>query len=89
MHDALVVGVLQPVADVRNQPECLQRRKTAVAQVLAQVGPLDEFHQAKTPGARLARIVERHDVGMVEASQGAGFASEAFRPASNLRHLQR
>ena len=78
VDDALLVGVLQGVADLRHDPQRLLRLQVAVAQQLPQVDAVHVLHDEVVEAAGLAEIVDGDDVGMAEPGQGAGLAVEAL-----------
>jgi hypothetical protein len=81
VDDALVVRVLERVADLGHDRQGLARREAALAHQPAQVRALDELHQQEPALARLAEIVDAHDAGMVEPREQACLAQEALGEA--------
>ena len=62
-------------------------RDAARAQQLLKIHAVHQFHEKKIEAVGLAEFVERDDVGMVQAGQGAGFAGESFGEAGAPGHL--
>ena len=94
MDDALVVGELQRLANLRHDGQRLLRRDLPRLQQLAQVHAVHEFHQQVIEPVRLAEVVDRDDVRVVQPGQRLGLArnrSANFGSASCLRRqdLQR
>ena len=78
VDDALVVGELQRVANLRHDGQRLARRNAAGVEQLPQVHAVHEFHEEIKQAVRPAEFVNRHDAGMIELRQRLGFAGEAF-----------
>ena len=78
MDDALVVGELKRVADLRHDGQRLARRDASGLQQLPQVHAVHEFHQEEKKAVGLAEFVQRDDAGMIQLRQRLGFAGEAF-----------
>ena len=78
VDDALVVGVLEGVANLRHDGQRLARRDPAGAQQLPQAHPVHILHQQVIDPVRLAELEEGDDVRMQQLGQRLGFAGEAF-----------
>ena len=76
MHDPLIVGVLQGVANLRHDRQGLARGQPARADRLPQVDAIDVLHHQPADFAGLAKIVDGHDVGVIEPGQSAGLAGK-------------
>ena len=78
MDHALLVGVLERVGDLFEEPDRLGHRQLALAGEPAPEGfPLDQRHDVVDLAGGLARIESRQDVGMLPAGGGADFLEEA------------
>ena len=82
MDDALVVGVLQRLADRRDDGERLFGFEFAVAQQVAEVHAVDEFHDEIEESAGFAEVVDGDDVRVVELGEQFGLAGEALGETS-------
>ena len=78
VDDAAVVGVLERVADPRDDGERLARGQAFALEQLAQVHAIDELHQEEKQVAAAAEFVERDDSRVVEFRQCAGLAGKTF-----------
>src|ERR1035437_515540 len=78
MNDALVVGELKRIADLRHDGQRFARRDAAIDEQLSQVYAVHIFHHEEMHAARLAELVEGDDTGMVELRERLGFASKTF-----------
>ena len=78
MDDPFFMGVLQGLANLGDDCQCLLRLQTSALDEMPQIAPVDELHDQVKQAARFAEIVDGDDVGMAEPGQGAGFASKAF-----------
>ncbi len=85
VDDAFVVRKLERLADLRDDGQRLLGRKPAGALDLPQIAAVHEFHYEVVQGARLAEVMHRDDVRMVQARQGAGFAVEPLGKARVAR----
>ena len=72
------MGVLEGVANLRHDGQGLARRDPAGAQQLAQAHPVHVLHQEIVNPVRLAELVERDDVRMIQPGQRLGLAGEPF-----------
>lgn len=77
MHDAVVVGVLERIANLRHDGQCLARGHAAGADHLPEVDAIDILHEKEKEVACLPELVERDDVRMIEPRQRLSFAGEA------------
>ncbi len=78
MDDAHVVGILQGVADLRDDGQRLRGRQLAVVQQTAEVYPVDELHEEVVEPVGLAEVVYRHDVRMGEHGHRPRLPGEPF-----------
>src|SRR5207249_6328210 len=78
MDDAFVVSELQGVANLRHDLQSFARQNMAGAQELPQVQPVNEFHDEVVQLARLTRIVDGDNVGMIEFRQSTCLPAEAL-----------
>ena len=79
VHDAVVVGVREGVGDLGAERRDLGGREGVAGPQLGPQAPaLDELHDDERLGAA-APVVDHHDVGVVQARRGPGFALEPFR----------
>ena len=68
MDDAVLVGVAERARRFAGEPEGLLERNAPVArQSVAERLPFDEWHHVVEMAARGTGIVDRHDVGVLEA----------------------
>ena len=86
VNDAFIMRKLKRFADLRNDDHRLFGRKSSRLLHLAQIGSVNELHQQVGEGPRLAEVVNRHDVGMVQTRQSPRFAVEPFGEARATRH---
>ena len=89
VHDAFVVGVLQRVAELRNDLQRPSGRKLPGLLELPQIYAIDVFHDEVVHSAGFAELVHRNDGGVTEAREGAGFAIEAIGKAPAIGGLWR
>src|SRR5262249_8143162 len=94
VDDARAVRMVQGVGDLAGETYGLAYRNASVpVQSSAQGFALDERSDVVDETARFARVVEREDVRMNEASGDADFLEEAFAPMPcrvvDLQHLDR
>jgi len=78
VDDAFFVGILQGVADLRDDGQRFFRLQPAGAQGLAQVHAIDVFHHKIVKAIDLAEIVNADDMGMIQPGQGPRFPREAL-----------
>jgi len=78
MHDALLVGELKRLTDLRHDGQRLLRLDMPFTQQVAQGHPVHVFHQQEEHPARLAKVVNGDDVRMTQPGQGLGLALKAF-----------
>src|ERR1043166_1042443 len=76
MDDALVVGVLECIANLRHDGERFARREPIGREHLAQVDTIDEFHQEKIKSVRLPEVEDADNVRMTQLCQSARLAGE-------------
>jgi len=101
MHHALIVGVLQGLANLGHDGQRLLRLQLALAEQLPQVGPVHVFHEevVQRPtflGGRAlacrqlgaAEVVHGDDVRMAKPGQRAGLAAETRLEGRVLRQLR-
>ena len=75
VHDALLVGVLQSLADLAGDgDDALEVRGPALVQAL----PFDQLHHDVGCAIYLPRVIDRHDVGVVELGDGLGLVQQAL-----------
>ena len=95
MHDAGAMRRRQRLGDLHAELERLLDRQRAALQPLRQALAFEELHHQEQPGRaaavgrQLADVVERTDVGMLEARNAARLALEAIAPDGIGRHLGR
>ena len=73
---AALVGVLDGLGDLADQPGGLARGQRTVGKALGEALPLDETHLKVMLALVLANLVDRHDAGMVEVGGRLGLAVE-------------
>src|SRR5881394_3010546 len=78
MENAFVVSELKRVADFWDDCQCLLGSEAAGTHRLAEVRAIHILHQQIEKAVGPAEVVDGDDVGMVEASQKASFASESL-----------
>ncbi len=78
MHDAVLVRVLQRLADRRHDGQRLLRREAARLHRLPQIHAIHELHEQVVKPARLPEIVDRDDVRMIERRERLGLVRETF-----------
>jgi len=78
VQDAFVMGELERLTNLRHQHHGLLRGEPARLHRLAQVHAVNELHQQKEEPARLAEVIDRDDIRVVEPGQNPGLAVEAF-----------
>ena len=104
MHHALVVSVLQGLANLGHDGQRLLRLQLALAEQLPQVGSVHVFHEEVVQGAAFlgrrpvggrrrrqlsgAEVVHGDDVRMAKPGQGAGLAAETRLEGRVLRQLR-
>ena len=76
MNNSTVVGELKGVTQRRHDFERLFGREHSVSQEMAEVYAVNKFHQQEIISARLAEIVNCHDVRMVQRGERLGFPRE-------------
>ncbi len=84
MDDPRLVGPRERVRELRREGQGLARGEGSRVQHLAQRPSLDELHHEEGTVARLADLVDRDDVGVIERGGGAGLVLEA-REARRIR----
>ena len=77
VHDALLMGVVQPVAHLSHDREPVFERQAVVADDLAQLPAVEQLHDDEEAPVVLAHLVDRHDVRMAQPGAGLGLAEEA------------
>ena len=78
MHHALVVSILQRVANLRDDLQRLARGEASGLFELAQVRAIHELHDEKVQPARVAEFVNCDDVGMIQPGQRTRLAVETL-----------
>ncbi len=76
VQDAPLVGVMNGLGDGGHQPGRGREIGGEVAQPLVQAAARDQLHAEEALARRLAHLVDRHDVGMVELRDGLGLVLE-------------
>jgi hypothetical protein len=76
MDDAFLVRELECLANPGHDGQRLLRDQLPMLQKLPQGQPLHVFHDQERVAARLAVVVNGHDVRMVEPGQGTGLTSK-------------
>jgi hypothetical protein len=94
VHDPLPVGIVEGDRDLARQAQRLVHRDGAVArQTLAERLPRDVRHRVPQLTDGLTRVVDRQDVGMLEAGGELDFPQEPLWPERHrdlgMEHLQR
>ena len=95
MHDPMEMSVVQGVRNGRNDLGRFRVRETVLFDPGRQIAALDQLgHHVAQSILRWSRIVDGHDVGMVQAGQNSGFGDvefDVFRTAYEVavRHLDR
>ena len=79
VQHALLVGVLQRVANLRHDRERLLRRETARPHRLAQVHAIHKLHEQVEEIPRPPRVMHRDDVRMMQPGEQLPLAGEALR----------
>ena len=88
MNDAVLVRVLQRVAQRRDDSEGFLRRELLGLQQLAQVHAIHELHEEEIKPPRLPEIINGDDVGMIQGREGVGLARESLGELG-IRHALR
>jgi len=78
MDDPLLVRPLERIGDLGRVAQHLLRRQRAALQALGQRLALEQLHHEVVDPVLGPHVVERANVGMVEAGDGAGLALEAL-----------
>ena len=94
VDDALVVGILEGVANLRHDRQRLARRHPPAVHQPAQTHPVHEFHQEVEKAVRPAGIIDGHNARMIQPGQRLGFPGKPLgkrRVTANARRqdLQR
>ena len=76
VHDALVVRVLQRLADLRHDGQSFLRRHPPAPEQLPQGQAIHELHQQIIAPLHLAKIIHRDNLRVIEPGQGARLALE-------------
>ncbi len=76
MNYAVLVGILDGLADAADQFGGLQHRERSLGQALGQALPLDEAHREIMLPLVLADLEDRNDAWMVEVGGRLGFGVE-------------
>src|SRR5690349_8634850 len=93
MHDALCVCVLERVSDFASDPNGVVDRKLTLArQPVAQRLAFDEGHHVVQQAVAFSRVVQRHDVRMLEIGGGLDLGEEPLaaerRGKLGLEHFE-
>jgi hypothetical protein len=78
MDDALVVGELQRVANLRHDGQRLPARHASAMQQLPQAHAVHIFHEEEIQPIGAAKVIDGDDAGMVELGQRSRFARKAL-----------
>ena len=78
MHHTLPVGLVQRVGNLDGVFECLIERQPSLFQPLLECLALDVLHDEVVNPVLFADVVERADVGVVQAADSSCFTLEAF-----------
>ena len=89
VNDAGVVGVLERVAELRDDAQRLARRELARAQDVAQVGAVDEFHHDVVAARDFSEFMDGDDVLMRQRRERPGFPVEALDELGILGQIVR
>ena len=81
VDDALLVRVLERLADGRHDHQRLLRRQLPRLQQLPQAHAVHKLHQQVIEAVGLAEVIDGDDVGMVEPGQGLRLAREPLGKA--------
>ncbi len=76
----LAVRRVEAVRDLKAEVECSPPRQCARRQELAKVAALEQLHDRIRPPALSPEVIDRHDVGVAQAGNGAGLPLEALTP---------
>ena len=79
VNNALVVGVLEGIANLPDELQGVVKRYPPGPQTLPQVHALDVLHDEIGVTVALAEIVDSHNARMVQLRQGTGLSAKAFR----------
>src|SRR5262249_25685422 len=93
MQDSPLVGVVNSARDAGDELGRSRRVSGVISQNLVKTGALNQLHGEVVLALELAQLVEGHDQGMVEVSNGLGLVAEPLqfirrRPQSGADHLQ-
>ena len=86
MHYAVAVGVVERVGDLNGVLQHLVQRQRALLQPVRQRFAFQVLHHQVVDSVLLADVVQRADVGMIQAGDGARFALEAL---ARVRPIER
>ena len=89
VDNALVVRVLERVANLRHDGQCFAQRDPARVKQLAQAHPINVFHEKIEQPVSPPKLVERDDAGVVQLGERLGLAREAFGEGSVLADARR
>jgi hypothetical protein len=78
VQNALFVGVLQRLTDLRHDGQRLSRREPPGPHRLAQVHAIHELHEQVVKAARLSKVVHADDVRVVQSGEHPAFAVETL-----------
>ena len=92
VQDPLAVGVVDGVGQVAEDPGGGRRVEAMMVAIPVQRPPADEMEGHPAAAVVEARVVDGHDVGMVQPRRGPGLAEEALHHAlariGLLEHLE-
>ena len=77
MDDALIMGKLQRVANLRHDGQGFARGHAAGGEQLAEIDAVHKFHEEIELAAGFAKFVEGDDAGMIELGERLSLAGEA------------
>jgi hypothetical protein len=77
VDDAVVVGILERVADLRHDRQRLSRSHAPGIQQLPKVDPVHVLHHKEEQPVRLAEFMDGDDVRMIEFGQCFGLAGKS------------
>jgi len=78
MHHALAMSLVQRVSDLDGMLQGLVERQGALLQSIGERVSFDVLHDHEIHAILAADVVERADVGMVQAGDGPGFTLETL-----------
>ncbi len=82
MHNAVIVGTLQGIANRRDDPQGFLRREAFGLQQLAEIHAVHKLHKQKIEAACLPEVMHPDDVRVIERGERMGLF---FKPGRKLR----